>query len=131
MVGLGVVAMYGNNAIAKSKKSSFSVKVDLAQMFHSDVIIDIVNDQQTQVMEEAGACTIMALKLVPTNIRAQGGIARMSNPQLIKEIKQAVTILAMAKASDQGVDLFVGGELSSAIDLDLEGLDLDLEGLDL
>ncbi|KAM0977538.1 hypothetical protein ACFX13_020626 [Malus domestica] len=73
----------------------------------------------------------MALKLVPTDIRDQGGIALMSDPQLIKEIKQAMTIPTMAKASDQGIDLFVGGELSNAIDLDLEGLDLDFEGLDL
>ncbi|CAN6543392.1 unnamed protein product [Malus baccata var. baccata] len=62
----------------------------------------------------------MALKLVPTDIHDQGSIALMSDPQLIKEIKQAMTIPAMAKASDRSIDLFVGGELSNAIDLDLE-----------
>jgi len=94
----GVVAVYGNGAITETKKSPFSVKVGLAQMLRGGVIMDVVTAEQARIAEEAGACAVMALERVPADIRAQGGVARMSDPQLIKEIKQAVTIPVMAKA---------------------------------
>ncbi|KAF5193094.1 Pyridoxal 5'-phosphate synthase subunit PdxS [Thalictrum thalictroides] len=98
MSGSGVVTVYDNGAITEAKKSTFSVKVGLAQMLRGGVIMDVVNAEQARIAEEAGACAVMALERVPADIRAQGGVARMSDPGLIKEIKQAVTIPVMAKA---------------------------------
>lgn len=69
----------------------------LASMFKGGVIMDVVNAEQARIAEEAGACAVMALERVPSEIRKQGGVARMSDPALIKEIKQAVTIPVMAK----------------------------------
>ena len=101
MSGSGVVTLYGNGAITETttnKKSPFSVKVGLAQMLRGGVIMDVVTPEQARIAEEAGACAVMALERVPADIRAQGGVARMSDPQLIKDIKRAVTIPVMAKA---------------------------------
>lgn len=78
--------------------SSFSVKTGLAQMLKGGVIMDVVNAEQARIAEQAGACAVMALERVPADIRAQGGVARMSDPQMIEEIMQAVTIPVMAKA---------------------------------
>ncbi|CAD6563863.1 MAG: Pyridoxal 5'-phosphate synthase subunit snz1 [Alectoria sarmentosa] len=77
---------------------NFTVKDGLAKMFKGGVIMDVVNADQARIAEEAGACAVMALERVPADIRAQGGVARMSDPQLIKEIMEAVTIPVMAKA---------------------------------
>ncbi|KAM0940870.1 putative pyridoxal 5'-phosphate synthase subunit PdxS/SNZ, aldolase-type TIM barrel [Dioscorea sansibarensis] len=94
-----VVTVYGSAAaLAEPKKSTFSVKVGLAQMLRGGVIMDVVTPEQARIAEEAGACAVMALERVPADIRAQGGVARMSDPGLIKEIKRAVTIPVMAKA---------------------------------
>lgn len=75
-----------------------AVKAGLAQMLKGGVIMDVVNAEQARIAEEAGACAVMALERVPADIRAQGGVARMSDPALIKEIQAAVTIPVMAKA---------------------------------
>ncbi|KVI11433.1 Aldolase-type TIM barrel, partial [Cynara cardunculus var. scolymus] len=115
MAGTGVVAVYGNGAITESKTSTFSVKVGLAQMLRGGVIMDVVNAEQARIAEEAGACAVMALERVPADIRAQGGVARMSDPQLIKEIKQAVTIPVMAKAR---IGHFVEAQILEAIGVD-------------
>ncbi|RZS10294.1 hypothetical protein BHM03_00041487 [Ensete ventricosum] len=92
--------VYGKGAdLSEPKKSStFSVKVGLAQMLRAGVIMDVVTPEHPRIAEEAGACAVMALERVPVDIRAQGGVARMSDPGLIKEIKRAVTIPVMAKA---------------------------------
>src|SRR6187397_3263792 len=74
------------------------VKTGLAQMLKGGVIMDVVNAEQAKIAEDAGACAVMALERVPADIRAQGGVARMSNPAVIKEIQEAVTIPVMAKA---------------------------------
>nr|GMD14093.1 probable pyridoxal 5'-phosphate synthase subunit PDX1 [Ipomoea batatas] len=116
MSGSGVVTLYSNGAIAETtKKSPFSVKVGLAQMLRGGVIMDVVNAEQARIAEEAGACAVMALERVPADIRAQGGVARMSDPQLIKEIKQAVTIPVMAKAR---IGHFVEAQILEAIGID-------------
>ncbi|GFZ19634.1 Pyridoxal 5'-phosphate synthase subunit PDX1.3 like [Actinidia chinensis var. chinensis] len=117
MDGSGVVTVYGNGAIteATKKSSPFSVKVGLAQMLRGGVIMDVVNAEQARIAEEAGACAVMALERVPADIRAQGGVARMSDPQLIKEIKQAVTIPVMAKAR---IGHFVEAQILEAIGID-------------
>jgi pyridoxal 5'-phosphate synthase pdxS subunit len=67
-------------------------------MLKGGVIMDVINAEQARIAEEAGACAVMALERVPADIRAQGGVARMSDPHLIKEIQDAVTIPVMAKA---------------------------------
>ncbi|XP_011080788.1 probable pyridoxal 5'-phosphate synthase subunit PDX1 [Sesamum indicum] len=116
MAGSGVVTVYGNGAITETtKQSPFSVKVGLAQMLRGGVIMDVVTPEQARVAEEAGACAVMALERVPADIRAQGGVARMSDPQLIKEIKQAVTIPVMAKAR---IGHFVEAQILEAIGID-------------
>ncbi|KAK2971022.1 hypothetical protein RJ640_025796 [Escallonia rubra] len=117
MAGSGVVTVYSNGAIteAAAKQSPFSVKVGLAQMLRGGVIMDVVNAEQARIAEEAGACAVMALERVPADIRAQGGVARMSDPQLIKEIKQAVTIPVMAKAR---IGHFVEAQILEAIGVD-------------
>ncbi len=70
---------------------------DLAKMLQGGVIMDVVTAKQAKLAEAAGACAVMALERVPSDIRAQGGVARMSDPQLIKEIQKAVSIPVMAK----------------------------------
>jgi len=81
----------------KSLVGTFEVKVGLAKMLKGGVIMDVVNAEQARIAEESGACAVMALERVPADIRATGGVARMSDPQIIKEIKSVVTIPVMAK----------------------------------
>ncbi len=78
-------------------KSNFEVKVGLAEMLKGGVIMDVTNLEQAKIAEEAGAVAVMALERIPADIRAHGGIARMSNPKMIKEIQEAVSIPVMAK----------------------------------
>jgi pyridoxal 5'-phosphate synthase pdxS subunit len=80
------------------EKSTWTTKVGLAQMLKGGVIMDVVTPEQARIAEEAGAVAVMALERVPADIRAQGGVARMSDPELILQIKEAVTIPVMAKA---------------------------------
>src|SRR5579884_974828 len=77
---------------------TFRVKSGHAQMLKGGVIMDVVNAEQAKIAEEAGAVAVMALERVPSDIRAQGGVARMSDPTLIVEIMESVTIPVMAKA---------------------------------
>jgi pyridoxal 5'-phosphate synthase pdxS subunit len=76
---------------------TFTVKRGLADMLRGGVIMDVVTDEHARVAEDAGAVAVMALERVPADIRAQGGVARMSDPALIEAIKRAVTIPVMAK----------------------------------
>ncbi|GAB7334761.1 hypothetical protein MBLNU13_g06688t1 [Cladosporium sp. NU13] len=87
-----------NGTSAAPSQSSFAVKAGLAQMLKGGVIMDVVDAEQAKIAEEAGACAVMALERVPADIRAQGGVARMSDPAMIKEIMNTVTIPVMAKA---------------------------------
>ncbi len=79
------------------KKKSFELKVGLAEMLKGGVIMDVTNVQQAKIAEDAGAVSVMALERIPADIRADGGIARMSNPKMIKDIQKAVSIPVMAK----------------------------------
>ncbi|MEK7563564.1 MAG: pyridoxal 5'-phosphate synthase lyase subunit PdxS [Patescibacteria group bacterium] len=74
-----------------------TVGQDLARMLKGGVIMDVVTAEQAKIAEDAGACAVMALERVPSDIRAQGGVARMSDPKLIREIQAAVSIPVMAK----------------------------------
>ena len=76
----------------------YQLNVQLAQMLKGGVIMDVTNVEQARIAQEAGAVSVMALERVPSDIRAQGGVARMSAPEMIKAIKEAVTIPVMAKA---------------------------------
>lgn len=85
-------------ATENSNKKTFAVKANLAQMLKGGVIMDVTDAAQARVAEEAGACAVMALERVPADIRKDGGVARMSDPDKIKEIQNAVSIPVMAKA---------------------------------
>ncbi|TPX47093.1 pyridoxal 5'-phosphate synthase (glutamine hydrolysing) [Synchytrium endobioticum] len=85
------------NGINGRPRTDFALKAGLAQMLKGGVIMDVTNPEQAKIAEAAGACAVMALERIPADIRRQGGVARMSDPQLIKAIKQAVTIPVMAK----------------------------------
>ena len=78
-------------------KDTFKVKVGLAEMLKGGVIMDVTNVEQAKIAEEAGAVSVMALERIPADIRADGGVSRMSNPQMIKDIQAAVSIPVMAK----------------------------------
>lgn len=78
-------------------KSSFEVKVGLAEMLKGGVIMDVTTPEQARIAEDAGACAVMALERIPADIRSDGGIARMSHPEVIQKIQQAVSIPVMAK----------------------------------
>jgi pyridoxal 5'-phosphate synthase pdxS subunit len=80
------------------KTGTFAVKTGLAEMLKGGVIMDVVNPEHAKIAEEAGAVAVMALERVPSDIRAQGGVARMSDPEMIIGIQQAVSIPVMAKA---------------------------------
>jgi pyridoxal 5'-phosphate synthase pdxS subunit len=81
-----------------SEQATFRVKTGLAEMLKGGVIMDVVTPEQARIAEEAGACAVMALERVPADIRRDGGVARMSDPAMIKGIQEAVTIPVMAKA---------------------------------
>ncbi|HVC71304.1 MAG TPA: pyridoxal 5'-phosphate synthase lyase subunit PdxS [Acidimicrobiales bacterium] len=80
------------------RTATFTVKRGLADMLRGGVIMDVIDAEQARIAEDAGAVAVMALERVPSDIRAQGGVARMSDPALIEGIQQAVTIPVMAKA---------------------------------
>src|ERR1700712_964649 len=79
-------------------EATFRTKVGLAEMLKGGVIMDVVTPDQARLAEEAGAVAVMALERVPADIRRDGGVARMSDPEMIKGIQAAVTIPVMAKA---------------------------------
>src|SRR5271157_232197 len=81
----------------EAQTGTFAVKKGLAQMLKGGVIMDVVTPEHAKIAEEAGACAVMALERVPADIRAEGGVARMSDPALIEAIMAAVTIPVMAK----------------------------------
>ena len=78
-------------------KKDFKIKVGLAEMLKGGVIMDVTNPEQAQIAEDAGACAVMALERIPSDIRKDGGIARMSDPEMIKGIQEIVSIPVMAK----------------------------------
>ncbi len=94
---------------------TFAVKKGLAQMLKGGVIMDVVTPEHAKIAEEAGACAVMALERVPADIRAQGGVARMSDPDLILKIMDAVTIPVMAKCR---IGHFVEAQILEAIGVD-------------
>jgi pyridoxal 5'-phosphate synthase pdxS subunit len=94
---------------------TWAVKKGLAQMLKGGVIMDVVTPEQAKIAEEAGACAVMALERVPSDIRAHGGVARMSDPDIITAIVEAVTIPVMAKAR---IGHFVEAQVLEALGVD-------------
>jgi pyridoxal 5'-phosphate synthase pdxS subunit len=82
----------GSQAPTDNSHQLLVIKAGLAQNLKGGVIMDVINAEQARIAEEAGACAVMALERVPADIRKQGGVARMSDPKMIKEIMEAVTI---------------------------------------
>lgn len=112
---LNLAAPATNGHGNSSSQTSFAVKAGLAQMLKGGVIMDVTNAQQARIAEEAGACAVMALERVPADIRRDGGVARMSDPAVIKEIQDAVTIPVMAKAR---IGHFVECQILEALGVD-------------
>jgi len=96
-------------------EATFRVKAGLAEMLKGGVIMDVVTADQARVAESAGACAVMALERVPADIRSAGGVARMSDPTMIEEIQQAVTIPVMAKAR---IGHFAEAQVLEALEVD-------------
>lgn len=97
------------------EKGTWKVKVGLAQMLKGGVIMDVVTPEHASLAEDAGACAVMALERVPADIRAQGGVARMSDPELILRIMDAVSIPVMAKCR---IGHFVEAQVLEALGVD-------------
>ncbi|MDK2930433.1 MAG: pyridoxal 5-phosphate synthase pdxS subunit [Bacillota bacterium] len=97
------------------EKATFTVKKGLAEMLKGGVIMDVTTPEQAKIAEDAGAVAVMALERVPADIRAQGGVARMSDPAIIEAIMEAVTIPVMAKCR---IGHFVEAQILEAIGVD-------------
>jgi len=101
--------------MAENTVGTLRIKSGLADMLKGGVIMDVVNAEQARIAEDAGAVAVMALERVPADIRAQGGVARMSDPDLIDAIKREVTIPVMAKAR---IGHFVEAQVLQALEVD-------------
>ncbi|MFA4891122.1 MAG: pyridoxal 5'-phosphate synthase lyase subunit PdxS [Candidatus Gracilibacteria bacterium] len=101
--------------MTKVQKNTPRLKKGLAQMLKGGVIMDVVNAQQARIAEEAGAVAVMALERVPADIRADGGVARMSDPKMVREIMAAVSIPVMAKCR---IGHFVEAQILEALGVD-------------
>jgi len=97
------------------ERATFRVKTGLAEMLKGGVIMDVVTPEQARIAEQAGACAVMALERVPADIRKDGGVARMSDPAMIKGIQEAVTIPVMAKAR---IGHFAEAQVLQALEVD-------------
>lgn len=93
----------------------YGLNKELAQMLKGGVIMDVTTPEQAKIAEAAGACSVMALERIPADIRAAGGVSRMSDPQMIRGIQQAVTIPVMAKCR---IGHFVEAQILEAIEID-------------
>lgn len=95
--------------------SRYGLNKNLAQMLKGGVIMDVTTPEQAKIAEAAGACAVMALERIPADIRAAGGVSRMSDPKMIKGIQQAVSIPVMAKAR---IGHFVEAQILEALEID-------------
>ena len=98
-----------------STAEQYELNKNLAQMLKGGVIMDVTTPEQAKIAEEAGACAVMALERIPADIRAAGGVSRMSDPQMIRGIQEAVSIPVMAKCR---IGHFVEAQLLEAIEID-------------
>ena len=98
-----------------SKADRVKLNRELAQMLKGGVIMDVTTPEQARIAEEAGACAVMALERIPADIRAAGGVSRMSDPKMIKGIQEAVSIPVMAKCR---IGHIVEAQVLQAIEID-------------
>src|SRR5689334_25274712 len=105
----------GAHSNGKKQTGTEAVKRGLAQMLKGGVIMDVVTPDHAKIAEDAGACAVMALERVPADIRAHGGVARMSDPDMIEKIMETVTIPVMAKCR---IGHFVEAQILEAIGID-------------
>ena len=101
--------------MSENKASRYELNKQLAQMLKGGVIMDVTTPEQAKIAEAAGACAVMALERIPADIRAAGGVSRMSDPKMIKGIQEAVTIPVMAKCR---IGHFVEAQILEAIEID-------------
>lgn len=99
----------------KTQKTQYELNKGLAQMLKGGVIMDVTTPEQSKIAEAAGACAVMALERIPADIRAAGGVSRMSDPKMIKGIQEAVSIPVMAKCR---IGHFVEAQILEAIEID-------------
>lgn len=99
----------------KNKNTQYELNKGLAQMLKGGVIMDVTTPEQARIAEAAGACAVMALERIPADIRAAGGVSRMSDPKMIKGIQEAVSIPVMAKCR---IGHFVEAQILEAIEID-------------
>lgn len=99
----------------ESAENRYELNKQLAQMLKGGVIMDVTTPEQAKIAEEAGACAVMALERIPADIRAAGGVSRMSDPKMIRGIQQAVSIPVMAKCR---IGHFVEAQILEAIEID-------------
>ena len=97
------------------KKGSFEIKVSLAEMLKGGVIMDVTNVEQACIAEKAGAVAVMALEKIPADIRRDGGVCRMSNPKMITDIKENVSIPVMAKCR---IGHFAEAQILESLEID-------------
>ena len=97
------------------RENRYELNKNLAQMLKGGVIMDVTTPEQARIAQEAGACAVMALERIPADIRAAGGVSRMSDPKMIKGIQEAVTIPVMAKCR---IGHFVEAQILEAIEID-------------
>lgn len=107
--------MTNNTATKNALNSAFDVKVGLAEMLKGGVIMDVTNAEQAKIAEQAGACAVMALERIPADIRRDGGVARMSDPDMIQQIKNTVSIPVMAKCR---IGHFAEAQILQALEVD-------------
>lgn len=98
------------------EKTRYELNKELAQMLKGGVIMDVTTPEQARIAEAAGACAVMALERIPADIRAAGGVSRMSDPKMIRGIQEAVSIPVMAKCLPR--PLRGGTDLGMAIEID-------------
>src|SRR5574338_616016 len=103
------------SSFMEQQTGTFAVKKGLAQMLKGGVIMDVVTPEHAKIAQEAGACAVMALERVPSDIRKDGGVARMSDPEMIEGIIKAVSIPVMAKCR---IGHFVEAQVLEALGVD-------------
>ena len=97
------------------ENNRYELNKELAQMLKGGVIMDVTTPEQARIAQEAGACAVMALERIPADIRAAGGVSRMSDPEMIRGIQEAVTIPVMAKCR---IGHFAEAQILEAIEID-------------
>ena len=103
------------NDRSDTNQDSFAVKIGLAEMLKGGAIMDVTNAEQAKIAEDAGACAVMALERIPADIRRDGGVARMSDPEMIQQIKDTVSIPVMAKCR---IGHFAEAQVLEALEVD-------------